>query len=92
MALFAVLTAVAAGVMAGCSDSSASASADEEKAFKTRKAELPANFSTKPKDGVAFVGESKSIQIGGNAAPSTVPNAGAGGTAGGGAGGGGENK
>ena len=84
LALIAVAGMIAIGVVAGCSaGGDATASADEEKAFKTRKAELPANFSTAPKNGVSFVGESKSTPIGTAAQPTEMPKAGAGGTGGG---------
>jgi|GEM_PF-1994069 hypothetical protein len=82
--LMAMVGAMATSMIVGCSDASSKSTAEEDNAFKTRKAEPPANFSTKPKDGNAFVGESKSIQIGGNAAPSAPPSGvGAGGTGGG---------
>jgi hypothetical protein len=58
---------VATGCMAG---TQATATADEQKAYETRHAELPKNFSMKPGKYGAFVGESKAISIGGIKPPS----------------------
>ena len=65
----------------GCMNADATATADEEKAYKTRHAEMPKNFSTKPGKYGAFVGEAKSISIGTSKAP-PKPDVGAGGTTG----------
>ena len=63
----------------GCMGTEATATADEQKAYETRHAEMPKNFSTKPGKYGAFIGEAKSISIGG-LKPPAKPDTSAGGT------------